>query len=83
MTTEDPKANFPNLVNMPTKEPVATLIPDTLDAAVAAENRRYVATHVLAGLLGTNNYDHTNAVHVDRVVHVALLYTDALLAKLS
>lgn len=55
--------------------------PDTLDAAVAAENRRYIATHILAGIV--SKYDPDNPHHVTRAAEVAVRFADALISKLS
>jgi len=54
---------------------------DTLDALVSTENRRYIATHILAGIV--DKYDPDNPHHVTRAADVAMRFADALLARLS
>lgn len=64
--------------------PVATVTQedrDSVDALIAAENRRYIATHIMANIVST--YDPDNVAHVTRAAEVAVRFADALISKLS
>ena len=66
-------------------EPPATIVTqedrDAMDSLITAENRRYIATHILAGIV--DKYDPDNPHHVTRAADVAMRFADALLARLS
>lgn len=70
---------------MSTEDPTATIVTqedrDSVDALIAKENRRYIATHILANMVTT--YDPDNPAQVTRAAEVAVRFADALISKLS